>query len=56
MATTLPVVTVSRVEADCGFWIRCSCGHTAYRRMRIEADTLATTHRGSHATPMVEVD
>jgi hypothetical protein len=56
MVTKLPDVSGTRIEAHLGFRIVCSCGHVAYRGVRIEADAHATIHRGSHATPMVEVD
>lgn len=52
MATTLPTVTVTPVEAGLGHHISCThCPWTAYRGMRVEADQVAVDHERSHVVP-----
>lgn len=53
MATQIPTITVTRVEAGEGFLITCShCPRArAMRPNRIEADLLAARHQADHARP-----
>lgn len=53
MATTLPTVTVSRMEAGTGFLITCNqCRNfRTSRRDRYAADLAAADHRRRHGRP-----
>ena len=53
--TILPAVTVTRVEAQQGWLIACTCTWHAIRPDRWAADLLAVTHRASHGpTPALD--
>jgi len=52
--TTLPLVVVNRTPV--GFIVVCTCGFTAERVHRVNADLLAWDHRRAHGTPRGEQD
>ncbi|MDN4173950.1 hypothetical protein QWY28_13395 [Nocardioides sp. SOB77] len=51
MATTIPQVRVTRIEAGLGFLITCSCGDRTIRPDRRAADAHAADHQRSHVAP-----
>lgn len=55
MATTLPKVTVTRIEPAAGWKAHCHTCHTCdtgvIRSMRVDADEWAARHRATHGRP-----
>lgn len=49
MVTQLAQVSIAHAEN--AFTVTCSCGWTAKRRMRIDADLIATGHLRTHGRP-----